>query len=164
MAGDRKQFKEALDKWDSLHEAESFSVPLAVGNTAIISSAFTDDEPTTPAGANELIAFRAEALDLEQRVHMEGGKPVVSIDASHDDIDAIIQDPKITSLYIIGNGILSAVLLDVDRRYDWADASRATDHLKTGFFEQRQCGGLPRSANVPLGLFVMSSHSQVRAA
>ncbi|HMT19151.1 MAG TPA: hypothetical protein PKD15_03900 [Candidatus Saccharibacteria bacterium] len=165
MASDRKQFAAAMRQWDQMHEDGSYGAPVEYGTTAIIASAFTDDEPTTPAGTNELIAFRAEALDLEQRVRLAGGSTLVAIDATRGDIESIIKDPSVANIYLIGNGTMSAVILgEDDNRFDWNDTVNAADHLKSGFFEQRICGGLLRSLNVPVGLFAMQSHRSVIAA
>jgi hypothetical protein len=67
-------------------------------------------------------------------------------------------------MYVIGNGSLSALILEVNERYEWQEVAAATTHLKTGVFIQRQCGGLTRSLNVPMGLFVVSNPMNVYAA
>ena len=73
-------------------------------------------------------------------------------------------DPEVASMYVIGNGSLSTLLLDVRDYYDWTNVADATTHLKRGVFVQRQCGGLTRVLNVPLGLFAVSDHRNVHAA
>jgi hypothetical protein len=164
MASNRQQFKRAVNKWEALANDGYYSVPLEIGRTAIISSPFTDEEPGTVAGIAELAAFRREAIDLADQVRLSGGEPEVAIDATRHDITRLIQDPNIVSIYAIGNGSLSALLLDVNERYDWSDLSKATNHVKRGIFVQRQCGGLTRSLNVPLGLFAVDDPRNVFAA
>jgi len=164
MASDRQQFRLAVEKREAFFAGEYFSVPPEIGYTAIISSFFTDEEPDTERGDTELESFRSEAYALADRVVATGGTPELAVDASREDINTIIKDPNISSMYIIGNGSLSALILAERDYYDWINASDATDHLKLGSFVQRQCGGLRRALNVPLGLFVVSDPINVHAA
>jgi hypothetical protein len=76
----------------------------------------------------------------------------------------VVQDPEIANLYVIGNGSLSMVWLAEDDRYDWVDVSRSSNHLKRGWVHQRQCGGLTRRLNVPLGLFMLEEPARLVAA
>ncbi len=164
MAGNHKQFNRAKAKWELLSKEGHFSLPAELGKTAIISSFFTDEPPDTETGITELAAFRGEARELAFRIHKAGGNPELAIDASRNDITSLIQDPGIASMYVIGNGSLSTLLLDVKDYYDWTNVSNATTHLKLGKFVQRQCGGLTRVLNVPLGLFAVSDPRNVHAA
>lgn len=164
MPGDRKLFNRAKKKWELLGKEGHFSVPVELGKTAIISSFFTDEPPDTETGITELAAFRSEARELASRIHLAGGKPEVAIDANRNDITQMIQDPSIANIYIIGNGSLSNLLLDEKDYYDWLNVSQVTTHLKQGKFIQRQCGGLTRLLNVPLGLFAISDPRNVHAA
>lgn len=164
MASDRKQFMRSYSRWETHMKEGNLSVEIEVGKVAIISSPFTDDEPSTESGISELASFRTEAKALADRVYESGLTPEVVIDASRDDMTALIKDATISSMYVIGNGSLSALILDVGDHYDWYEAAQATDHLKRGVFIQRQCGGLTRTVNVPLGLFVVSNPLNVYAA
>lgn len=164
MPGNHKLFNRAQAKWELLFKESQFSVPAEIGKTAIISSFFTDEPLYTETGLTELEAFRAEARELAARTHAHGGKPELAIDASRDDITQLIQDPDIASMYIIGNGSLSNLLLDVKDYYDWTHVSEASTHLKQGKFVQRQCGGLTRMFNAPLGLFAVSDRRNIYAA
>lgn len=164
MPGDRKQFWRAQSKWELLKKDGCFGAPVGDGRTAIVTSAFTDEEPHTTTGISELTSFRSEALALADRIHSSGGVPELAIDATHNDITYLIQDPGIVSMYTIGNGSLSTLLLGVKSYYDWGIVSAATTHLKLGTFIQRQCGGLTRNLNVPLGLFAVSDPRKVYAA
>lgn len=164
MAGNKKQFNRAMLKWESLSKEGHFSKPAEIGMTAIISSLFTDEPPDTETGITELAAFRTEAKELANRIAAKGGRPELAIDATRADITSLIQDPDIATMYVIGNGSLSTLLLDVRDYYDWANVSHATTHLKQGIFVQRQCGGLTRLLNVPLGLFAVSNPRSVHAA
>jgi hypothetical protein len=164
MAGNRKTFNRALTKWEQLHREGSFSAPTNAGKIAIISSYYTDEPLDTDTGVSELTSFRTEALALADRTHAQGLEPTVAIDASRSDITRLIQDPEVASMYIIGNGSLSTLLLGEKDYYDWRDVSDASTHLKQGLFVQRQCGGLSRTINVPMGLFAVTDMSNVHAA
>lgn len=164
MASDRQQFASALAKWMELGDKIELSVPVRLGRTAIITSSFTDNEPSTEAGAFELAAFRIEATALADRLMAHGQRPELAIDASRHDITRLIADRNIVSVYVIGNGSLSTLLLGVRDYYDWTAVAAATTHRKLGNFVQRQCGGLTRSLNVPLGLFALNDPSHVFAA
>lgn len=163
MASDRQQFGRAYEKWQTMYNDALLSKPVEVGMTAIVSSAFTDEPPDTITGITELENFRSEAHALADVTVEAGGDVELAVDATRGDITQIIKDPDISTVYIIGNGTLSALLLGIDERYDWLDASQDSDHLKQGQIVQRQCGGLLRSLNVPLGLFVASDHRNVKA-
>jgi hypothetical protein len=166
MPGNRKVFNRALSKWEQLQKDCHVSAPANLGKVAIISSYFTDEPPDTVTGISELSSFRTEALALADRSRSEGIEPTVAIDASRNDITRLIQDPNVVSMYIIGNGSLSAVLLGEKDYYDWIDVSEASTHLKQGLFIQRQCGSLARneSINVPMGLFAVTEICNVHAA
>lgn len=164
MAGNRKLYGRAVAKWEGFAKEGNFSVPKEIGKTAIITSLFTDEPIDTERGVTELESFRNEAHALAERVVAQGGRPELAIDASRGDIDQLIKDPEVSDMYVIGNGSLSNLILDERDYYDWVNASNATDHLKLGSFIQRQCGGLTRETNVPLGLFVVSSPADLHAA
>lgn len=164
MHGNRKMFARAHEKWERLKKKESFSLPVEIGKTAIISSFFTDEPPDTKTGITELEAFRSEAHELGKRTLTAGGRPIVAIDASRDDVTDLVRDPEVANMYVIGNGSLSTLLLGVKDYYDWQNVSDATTHLKLGTFVQRQCGGLTRIFNVPMGMFAVDDFRNVHAA
>jgi hypothetical protein len=163
MPGNRKLFTRAQAKWNQLRDEGLLSLPAEVGKTAIISSFFTDEPLDTETGMTELEAFRSEAHELGKRMLALGDRPVVAVDASRDDIVDLIRDPEVATMYVIGNGSLSTLMLGEKDYYDWQNAADATTHLKQGPFIQRQCGGLTRLFNVPLGLFVVSDQRNVHA-
>ena len=164
MASDRQQFRAALRKWEQLGLNGVVSVPVDVGTTAIVTSSFTDAEPGTRAAVAERQAFETEATELARRVTESGGRPVLAIDASRPEINSLIADHTVASVYVVGNGSLSTLVLGVRDYYDWTDAAAASTHRKQGVFVQRQCGGLTRALNVPLGLFVLDVPVKVLAA
>lgn len=164
MASDRQQFESALRYWRRLRASGRRSASWAEGLTAIIVSGFTDNPPGSTAAYGELRSFRAEGEELADRTDLAGGHPLLLIDATRHDLDRVVQDPEIANLYVIGNGSLSMVWLAEDDRYDWLDVSRSSDHLKRGWVHQRQCGGLTRRLNVPLGAFMLEEPAQLVAA
>jgi hypothetical protein len=164
MASDRQQFAAALAKWRELGDESELSVPVWLGRTAVVTSSFTDEEPGTEAGASELASFRIEAVALADRLRAKGHTPEVAIDATRHDITRLIADASVVSVYVIGNGSLSTLLLGVRDSYDWSEVAAATTHRKLGVFVQRQCGGMTRSLNVPLGLFAVDDPTRVFAA
>ncbi|MBP7806919.1 hypothetical protein KA047_00290 [Candidatus Saccharibacteria bacterium] len=164
MASDRQRFNRAVAHWENLRTEGHFSNPVEQASIAIVSSQFTDDDPDTVSGITELESFRIEALELADRARKAGLRPEVAINATRSDITALIQDPSVATMYMIGNGSLSSLILGIEDRYDWHHASTASNHLKLGQFIQRQCGGLSRQLNVPLGLFVMEDPRSIHAA
>lgn len=164
MHGNRKLFERAKTKWEQLKKNEYLSLAPDIGKTAIISSFFTDEPPDTETGITELESFRTEAYALADRVRDSGGIAELAIDATRHDITRLIQDPAIANMYVIGNGSLATLILGEKDYYDWQDVANATDHLKKGNFIQRQCGGLTRVLNVPLGLFAVDDPRNVHAA
>lgn len=164
MASDRQLFRRAKIKWESLRDEGSFSLSAELGKTAIISSFFTDEPPDTETGITELEAFRSEAFELAKRIQANGGKTELAIDATRNDITDLIRDSEVATMYMIGNGSLSNLIIAERDYYDWLNVSTATTHLKQGNFIQRQCGGLTRTFNAPLGLFAVSDPRNVRAA
>ena len=164
MAGDKKKFTQAMYKWEGLKKDGHMSSSPEIGKTAIISTFFTDEPLDTETGVTELEAFRSEARELANRTLSAGGRPLLAIDATRTDIDDIIKDPDVASMYVIGNGSLSTLMLDVKDYYDWQNVSEASTHLKLGVFVQRQCGGLTRFVNVPMGLFAVMDPRNVHAA
>lgn len=164
MASDRDRFEYYMAQWESFRNEGFISDTPENGKTAIISSEFTDEEPDTESGISELESFRTEASELANLVSLQGGIPEVAIDATQSDIITLIQDPKVATLYTIGNGSLSTLLLGERDYFDWVSVAKATTHLKLGRFVQRQCGGLTRKINVPLGLFAMADPRDIYAA
>jgi hypothetical protein len=164
VASDRQQFESALRHWRELCASGRRSASWAEGLTAIVVSGFTDNTPCSTAADGELRSFRAEGEELADRTDLAGGHPLLLIDATRHDLDRVIQDPEIANLYVIGNGSLSMVWLAEDDRYDWLDVSRSSNHLKRGWVHQRQCGGLTRRLNVPLGLFMLEEPARLVAA
>lgn len=164
MSGNRTSFNHAKRKWNNLRAEGHLSLAANVGKTAIISSFFTDEPPDTETGITELEAFRSEAYELAKRTQAAGGKPELAVDATRDDITDLIRDPEVATMYMIGNGSLSTLILDEKDYYDWRHVSQATTHLKQGAFIQRQCGGLTRVFNAPLGLFAVNDPRNVHAA
>jgi hypothetical protein len=164
VASDRQQFESALRHWRWLCASDRRSASWAEGLTAIVVSGFTDNPPGSTAAHGELRSFRAEGEELADRTELAGGHPLLLIDATRRDFDRVVQDPEIATLYVVGNGSLSMVWLAEDDRYDWLDVSRSSDHLKRGWVHQRQCGGLTRRLNIPLGLFMLEEPAQLVAA
>jgi len=164
VASDRQQFEWALARWRRLREAGRRSASWADGISAIVVSGFTDAPPGSPAADRELCAFRAEGDELADRAELAGGRPLLLAGATRADLDRAIQDPEVATLYIVGNGSLSMFWLAEDDRYDWLDVARQANHLKRGWVHQRQCGGLTRRLNVPLGLFALEQPARVIAA
>lgn len=164
MASDRQQFASALRRWRQLGASGRRSATWTEGLTAIVVSSFTDAPTGSAAARRELHSFRAEGQELATRTELAGGRPVLILDATRPQVDCVVQDPEVASVYFVGNGSLSMVWLAECDRYDWLDVSRVSDHLKRGWCHQRQCGGLTRRLNVPLGLFMLDTPNQLVAA
>lgn len=112
----------------------------------------------------ELALFEEEAEELARRARAAGCAAAVVLKATRHDLDEMLRDASVSELYVIGNGSLSTLLLGERDYYDWVDVAEAATHLKAGRFVQRQCGGLTRVVNVPMGLFAVLDQRLVRAA
>ncbi|MDL2342189.1 MAG: hypothetical protein QFB87_03885 [Patescibacteria group bacterium] len=165
MASDRKQYEQALRKWDSLQQAECFSVPDEIGRLAVIYSChdFSHDE-------TDIDTFQAEACHIQTLVEARGKATDVLAAATGNVLSDVIANPAYSSVITIGHGALSYLYVtngkwkdNAGDRYDWRDVSLASTHLKTGVFMQRQCGNVTRRFSAPLGMFAMRSHAQVLA-
>ncbi|WP_354699936.1 hypothetical protein DSM112329_00194 [Paraconexibacter sp. AEG42_29] len=164
MASDRQQFDLALRRWHRLHSAGRWSASWFDGITAVVTSSFTDNPPDSPAAHRELASFRGEGEEIANRTDLAGGRPLLLLDPTRADIDRVIQDDEVANVYFVGNGSLSMLWMAETDRYDWQDVSSNTTHLKQGWCYQRQCGGLTRRLNVPLGLFMLARPTRLVAA
>lgn len=167
MPGDRKIYRNALMKWDRLHRQKAYSVPEALGTTAVFWSHQGNGERETADAAE----FHAEALIIADRLWIQGRTTEIVANGQRGDLHHIFRDEQVASVITIGHGALSHLYLvpyiegeDEEYRYDWLDVSEQADHLKTGTFVQRQCGHRSRQFSLPLGTFAMQRHNQVLAA
>lgn len=172
---DKKQYERTLLRWESLHEAEAYSLPADVGKIAILCSYSTNGEvnPDHPiaryVSPDDPVTFRAEALALADGFQGEGRAVEVILEAEATDIRMVLQEPSFSDVVVIGHGNLSSVMVDniedPDRlfHYDWASVAKDADHLKLGKFVQRTCAKPKRRLSVPLGLFAVSEHRNVLA-
>jgi hypothetical protein len=171
MASDKQQYRDALVRWDTLNEERMYSLPRYLGGVAVLCSCndwpleSMEDSPGSRTG-DDPAALRAEALKLAAAIRAGGQAVDVALDATGSDIDAVLQDRRISDVIVIGHGNLSDFFIRdmrTDGVYDWLDVSIAADHLKTGLFVQRTCAVPSRSLSVPLGLFAMHDHRNVIA-
>jgi hypothetical protein len=163
MASNKAEYIAALGVWDMRKAAGDFSVPQDMGTVAILCPYV--ERP----GREELDRFPAlqkEALEIADLLQNRDTEVTVGLGAQSADFKAALCDPTISDMVLIGHGCLSSVEVDnpaTEYRLDWLDLAKMSDHLKTGRFVQRICGGLPRSFNAPLGLMVMRTHNRVEA-
>jgi hypothetical protein len=160
---DRNKFNGARSHWNKLRSDRQFSVPRHAGKIAIIVSTGTTIEKTEEERQATRAIFKAEgerlAEDFERRK-----MPAVIMPATADGFLAAVTDRSVSSIYTVGHGNLAHLHGNDGDELDWEMAAKATDHLKTGLFFQRQCGLPSRDTNVPMGLFVVSRPSHVIAA
>ena len=168
MARDRRRFQDAYYKRMEMLEAGSIGAPVAEGIAVILCSYYSDwgdDEKAETHAREDIRTFRKEAYSLVSLLGRLGTVAEVILDATKADIDYILGDPSVASIYTIGLGNLSSLLLPgaYNDIYDWTDVADAADHLKTGFFVQRHCGNLVREFNPPLGMFAVADLRNVIA-
>ncbi len=170
MASDKKRYNESLSKWDDLHKQQLFSVPREVGKTAIFCSYAVIDLIGNRAykkGRKDVSSFRKEAFSIADRLAEQKRSAEVILNASDNDFNRILQDNSFSDIVTVGHGNLSTLVINdedkLDYPIDWYDLSNYTDHLKTGYFIQRQCGTFGRDLSVPLGMFCVSRHCDVIA-
>jgi hypothetical protein len=163
MASDRQQWQHAYERWLGLAREGAFSVYPSVGQIAILCANYSSE-------GSSVDEFKNEAYTLADYHERRGEHTNIIIGPTADDIREVIQDPRIVSLYSIGDGTLSSLILGPktkpltpDHVYSWKDVSDATTHLKLGFAEQRQSGIMQRRLNVPLWLFAMADPRSVYA-
>lgn len=183
MASDRQLFKRARANWEMLRDAGSYSAPPEIGRVAIICSYHTPNvrikhnysetdrstQPSVEPNPKEVRTFRKEAFALADKVVEEGREPEVVLNAQPLDIRSVLRDPSISDVITIGHGSLTILELlnirhpDEAVDYEWTDAAGDANHLKTGYFIQRQCALLTYNLNVPLGMFVVTDARNVIA-
>lgn len=179
MAKDNEQLELALERWDSLHAEKAYSVPSEIGKTVILASNMVIKGEDYSA----VEAFNVEGRHLVDVQRSRGKAAEFIAGATATDMKAVLTDPTVTNIVTIGHGSFSSLSIDngwrirnltendqkVERlfkynTYDWRDVAADADHLKAGFFIQRQCGHFGRRLSVPLGAFAMQSHKWVYAA
>ena len=162
MAGDRIQYRRALERWDSLHNAQQFSLAKDIGYSAILYSLYSfekDDE------ANEEIQiFHDEAHRIADETTLDGKRTAVIKGINEASLNEVLTEQEVSSITLIGHGDFSSVYMDSGEKYDWRDVSRNATHLKLGSIVQRFCGNYLREASVPFGTFALSDHHNVLAA
>lgn len=172
MANDRKQFQERLQRWHEHHDAEAYSLPAEEGITAIIVSCYPYYTIKNPDNSNmdiydaeDFANFSHEANEFAHALGEVGLKSEIIMSATAEDMVDTIQDPEISSIIAIGHGSLSDIMIPGAKKdvFDWRHAGEATTHLKTGLFLQRQCGIFRRDLTVPLGTFVVSDFTSIKA-
>lgn len=173
MASDRQKFHRALDKWNSLHLGNKYSLESGVGRVAILCSYFTDiygilhSTDVSKHKKQVIDNFRQEANDIKGILKIIGLESTVFYDVKRQDINEVVNDSTYSDVVIIGNGTLTSLFINDknDNIYDWQDISENSKHLKLGAFIQRQCGNYCLdSIAVPMGLFLMSEHQNIYAA
>lgn len=163
MSSDAQQFERAIGNWEDLHSQRAYSLPADLGSTAIVCSYFRNISGLSEGNAEKDVkSFRKEALGLADEMAAYGESTEVILNATEDDMSAVMTDPEFSSVVTIGHGALSFLYVG-ESRYDWIDVSANSDHLKTGMFIQRHCGSFLRMLSVPLGAFAMMDHRNVLA-
>ena len=144
MAGDRIQYRRALERWDSLHNAQQFSLAKDIGYSAILYSLYSfekDDE------ANEEIQiFHDEAHRIADETTLDGKRTAVIKGINEASLNEVLTEQEVSSITLIGHGDFSSVYMDSGEKYDWRDVSRNATHLKLGSIVQRFCGNYLREA------------------
>ena len=162
MASDRQRYSRAVSKWNELRAAREFSASPEHGRTAVFVTRYGYGEHEQ----DTLASMRREAKNYAKVMRDFCAGVDVHETVTADLVKEAIQDPKICSLMVIGEGGFSN-LFDDREDYEstwWHDVSEWTTHLKQGVFYQRFCGNHPESVPVPYGTFAMMSLNQVWAA
>lgn len=167
MAGDRAQFRDHMKKWESLREAKRFSLAPDIGYTAIVYSHSAKIETEDESGymEEEYPAFAEEARAISEQISAQNGKPFIirGVDPVSFE-EGVLSQRNVANLVIIGHGTFSSVYCDDGNEITWGEVADMTTHLKTGYIEQRFCGGFRQSLSVPFGLFAVSAARNVFAA
>lgn len=141
-----------------------------------------ENDKKAEEAAAEIENLRSEAQDFKSQASLAGVDAVVFDEATGDDFREVLTDPSFSSIIAIGHGSLSYLympngMLDAplrfsefsaekgpqNNRFDWWDVSREANHLKQGYFLQRQCGHAVRNLSVPMGVFAMADQRFVYA-
>lgn len=168
MASDESMLKAAIKKWQELYAERTFSVAPGMGYIAILCSETNDwlYEPGSPEAIAEIELFAREAKQLKEIARLAGRSTRIFAKADYAAMAEVLGDRDATDVITIGHGSLST--FDVpgteEDTVDWSDVSDLTDHLKTGNFSQRHCGGVSRTLAVPLGTFALADIRNLFAA
>jgi len=142
---------------------DSISRPLSESSMAVVVSFAMNRCIVSP---DEAKALHKEGMAILDTCRAEGKNVTDVFAPTRGDIDALLRDPSITDLCLIGEGALGCfyVLGEADKpatggAYDWHDVATTSDHLKTGNIFQRMCSvarlspvawGTFASANLPM--------------
>lgn len=154
-------------KWEALRESKRFSLAPDIGYTAVIYSHSAKIEMEDESGymEEEYPAFAAEARAIADQISAQNGKPFIikGIDAVSFE-EGVLSPRNVSNIVIIGHGTFSSVYCDDGNDITWGEVADMTTHLKTGYIEQRFCGGFRQSLSVPFGLFAVTAARNVFAA
>lgn len=178
MAGDRKQYEKAVEKWTDFQIGGKCSVPMEDGIVAVLTSDYPynfqrtfDDGDFDPYAANDddeidINNFQQEAILIVEKLGLLGVMTELLTNANMSDVTNVIRDEQISDIIFIGHGALAGIFLTgaKDDFFDWKQASELSTHLKMGSITQRQCGIQPREFNPALGMFLAHDLTLVRAA
>jgi hypothetical protein len=168
MASDRRLFNLALEKWEELKDDNYLSIPSEIGKLAIFCA--------LPEGSNKISEgkysyskeariYRNEAMRIAEMTEQRGTSTTIIFKPTISDFAEVLTDPAYSDIVTVGDGSLSEFYLhDEPGKIAWNDIADLADHLKTGVFEQRQCGVFSRELNVPLGTFCVEDVDNVLAA
>lgn len=162
MSSDRKQFRRAVKKLETLRNERAFSLAPETGAVAILYS-LCSIEADGPAADRELAVFKKEAEEIDKNTRDLGRYTDVIEGINEDSLGYVVTNPDFSDIIMIGHGNFSNVFTDNDDRIDWLDISKMTTHLKLGTFVQRFCGNYMRDLSVPLGLFAVADPANILA-
>lgn len=162
MASDRQKFNRAHRKWQQMHDDRRYSADQSSGVVAVAYSRYSIEDVMSQQ-VRELANYYDEATEICEITEKSNRKARFYDSLTRATMSRILLDEAISDVVLIGHGSLSSIYLDSGELYDWQDVSRATTHLKKGVFMQRFCGNNLRTTSIPLGLFSVSSHSNVIA-
>lgn len=168
MSSDRSKFNRARDHRDELLARGRVSSSPEVGYVALLTSYGLG--PLQTLVSAETMSEAVETMqELEaafaKRIRFRSGHRFVQKSGiGSEQIQEIITDRTVASIYLLGHGALSSYYLDssdATHIIDWRDLSGYTTHLKQGQFTALTCGGKVRKLNVPLGTFTTTRYANV---
>jgi hypothetical protein len=154
----------AIERRAELISQEAFSRPSTEPRVAVVVSFVRNLCQVVP---DEAAILRREASAVLNYFQADGIDAVDVASPTKNDMDALLQDPTITDICLIGEGSLGSIcVLDNAEDpasgvpYDWIDVSETADHLKTGSIYQRMCS-VTRVSRVAWGTFAAADLRKV---
>jgi hypothetical protein len=163
-----QQFRNVMGKRQHMLQEGRVSVPDSDEAPVAILAPYLAERSTDPR--DRFVHFLRQANAYEALFNQTGRKSFTILGATYDDFHDVLTDPSIPNLVIAGWGSFSSINVPYSRdrsadprwgRLEWAHVADMATHVKLGFVIMLHCSGFSQEFNPPLGLGIVSRHSNI---